>query len=95
MRRGIHTLYDPRITTRIKAEADIAADLLFHQTGDPLNHLVLVVLPDGTYATETIRNKQLRESSYSGSKTLLETVLWGAGGLGVAYLAYRFLFRRR
>lgn len=81
----------PELVSRLNAEAAIAADTLFRQTGDPLDRLVLVVNPDGTYATETVRNKQEREQLYSQRKTTLEYVLWGVGGAGALYLLYRLL----
>lgn len=76
----------PSEVTRMAAEAAIAADLLFNQTGDPMNRLVLVVLPDGTYATETMRNKMMREQNYSQKKTIMEYALFGAVGLGALWL---------
>lgn len=79
----------PTEVSRLNAEAAIAADTLFNQTGDPMNRLVLVVTPDGYYATETMRNKAMREQSYSQKKTVVEYALWGAGALGAVWLLSR------
>ncbi len=67
----------PQDLSRITAQAAVDADVLFHQTGDPADHLIIVVGPDGLYSTSTQRNMAMQQQSYSDNKN---TTL----GLGVA-----------
>lgn len=80
--------------SRINAQALVMADVLFYQTGDPADHLQLVVNSDGTYGTETLRNAAFRQQTYSENKTSMEHVGYavaGLAGLGILY----WLFRRK
>ena len=78
----------PSEVTRMSAQARVDADVLFKQTGDPLDHLEMVFV-DGMWTTQTLRNKQMTQQAYSQNKGKLEAVipvvLFGAAGVGLIW----------
>lgn len=72
-------------TSLITAQSLVAADQLFNQTHDPLDHLVIVQNADGTYATQTMRNAQLM----SASTIPWLTIIGVAAGAVALYLVWK------
>jgi hypothetical protein len=84
----------PQNISRINAQMKIEADVLYRQTGDPDDRLVLVTNADGTYTTQTVRNQRLMQEGYSQNKTTMEHVFGIAAAVGVAGVLYYFVFKR-
>lgn len=89
MRFGV----SPQEISLLAAQAQVTADALYHQTGDPDSRLVLVQGADGMWSTQTVANQRLMQQGYSQNKTMMEYVLYGALALGGVYGLY-YLFKR-